>query len=282
MGRLSLGEARPAAHAAITRAVALAPEDIDSAHTTSILVRVQLALIHLLLDLDYARAEAGFRQAQQQNPKNGWNHINLATLALQEGRTSEALRQLANASEANASFETPIFLSGMAWALCIGGDYDGALKASDHGLKLALGGQRRADILKIRALSLIQVGKGDEAKPSIEEGWSLERSTSPESYVSLFANIGETEIAKKILFDSHPDLVNHYFLAMGYLALGDNDKTFKSIRAGIEDHNQLLIESLIVAEWWNPIRDDPRFSEMLTLLDSKVTHTEQYLLDLVV
>ena len=45
------------------------------------------------------------------------------------------------------------------------------------------------------------------------------------------------------------------------------------------DHNQRLLDSLIVAEWWNPIRDDPRFDEMLELLDSKVTHTEQYLRD---
>ena len=66
---------------------------------------------------------------------------------------------------------------------------------------------------------------------------------------------------------------------MGHLALGDIDHTFSSIQAGIEDHDANLIESLIVAEWWDPIRDDPRFEEMLRLLDSKVTHTEQYLRD---
>jgi len=66
---------------------------------------------------------------------------------------------------------------------------------------------------------------------------------------------------------------------MGHLALGDIDNTFKSIQAGIEDHNQRLLDGLIVAEWWNPIRDDPRFHDMLELLDSKVTHTKQYLRD---
>ena len=61
---------------------------------------------------------------------------------------------------------------------------------------------------------------------------------------------------------------------MGYLALGNIDKTFTLIKAGIENHDLFLIDSLIVAEWWDPIRDDPRFDEMLALLDSKATHTE--------
>ena len=61
--------------------------------------------------------------------------------------------------------------------------------------------------------------------------------------------------------------------------MGDIDNTFKSIRSGIEDHNHILLDSLIVAELWNPVRDDPRFDDMLKLLDSKVTHTEQYLRD---
>ena len=40
--------------------------------------------------------------------------------------------------------------------------------------------------------------------------------------------------------------------------------------------------TLPLAQWWDPIRDDPRFDEMLELLDSKVTHTEQYLHDQIV
>ena len=32
-------------------------------------------------------------------------------------------------------------------------------------------------------------------------------------------------------------------------------------------------------QWWDEIRDDPRFDDMLALLDSKVTHTEQFLKD---
>ena len=51
------------------------------------------------------------------------------------------------------------------------------------------------------------------------------------------------------------------------------------MRAGIENRDGGLIFSLRLAAWWDPIRDDPRFNEMLALLDAKVTHTEQYLKD---
>ena len=268
---LSLQEARPAAHAAITSALALAPDNIQ--------VQFQLATIHLHLDLDYPRAKAEIKHVLTQLPKWGLCHLRLARIALREGRTGEALRQLANASELNAGTERALFLGFTAGIRCVCGDYEGALKASSRGLKLALGGQDRARLLKVHARSLVMLGRVEEANPFIEEGWNLDGSTSPESYIALFANIGEIEKSKKILTDELFNLVNHNDLAMGHLALGDIDNTFKSIQAGIEDYDPYLLEGLLVAEWWNPIRDDPRFDEMLELLDSKVTHTERYLRD---
>ena len=78
---------------------------------------------------------------------------------------------------------------------------------------------------------------------------------------------------------NHPqyDLTSNYFIALGYLALGEIDNTFKATEAAIENHNVYLIRSLRTAEWWDEIRDDPRFDDMLELLDSKVTHTQTYL-----
>ena len=74
-------------------------------------------------------------------------------------------------------------------------------------------------------------------------------------------------------------MIDTYQVAIGHLALGDIDATFKSVQEGIDNHRPSLIESLPVDQLWDPIRDDPRFGEMLALLDSKVTHTEQYLRD---
>jgi len=268
-GILSLQEARPAAHAAIDSAIVLAPHDFN--------VEFQLATVHLHLDLDYAHAEAELRELLKRQPKHGLSHLRLARIALREGRTSEALSQLANASQFEAENEKAIYLGNLAWLLCVAEDYEGALEATTIGLKLILGSQDREAIIRTHATSLIQLGRTDEARPFVEEGWKLDRSTSPENYIALFANIGEIEKSKRISTDSRPGIVNHYALATGYLALKDIDHTLKAIHAGIENNDQHLLESMLVAEWWNPIRGDPRFKGMLDMLDSKVTHTQTYL-----
>jgi len=121
--------------------------------------------------------------------------------------------------------------------------------------------------------------RAEEATQYIKEGWNLDRSATPERYIFLFASVGEPEKARNILADSRFKLTNHFYLALGHLALGDMNNTIKAIEAGVENHDQLLLPNLLVAEWWDPIRDDPRFNEMLARLDSKVTHTEQYLRD---
>ena len=247
----------------------LAPNDFTS--------EFQLATVHLHLDLDYARAEAELRALLKRQPKFGLIHLRLARIALREGRASEALGLLVNASQLEAPDEKAIYLRNLAWLLCVAGDYEGALEATAVGLKLALGSPDREQILRTHAASLIQLGRTEKARPFVNEGWKLDRGASPENYIALFANIGETEKSKNISKDLRFGLVNHYALATGYLALKDIDHTFKSIHAGIENNDQSLLESILVAEWWNPIRGDPRFDEMLELLDSKVAHTEQYM-----
>ncbi len=271
-GLLPLHEARTPARAAISRAAEIAPDNFD--------VQFQYATVHLHLDLDYARAEVELRQLIKRRPKWGLLHLRLARIALREGRKGEALRVLANALEFEAPDEKAIYLVNYAWLLHVAEDYEGALRASTQALKLVLGGPDRLQIMRMHAASLIRLGRIDEAETFIYEGWQQDGGTKPESYIAFFAAIGETKRAQLILSGlPHINSTNQYYSAMGYLALGDIDGTFKSILAGIENHDQNLLESLLVAEWWNPIRDDPRFEEMLELLDSKVTHTEQYLRD---
>jgi hypothetical protein len=73
------------------------------------------------------------------------------------------------------------------------------------------------------------------------------------------------------------ELSNPAMVALAYVVLEDKDNAFKSLRAAIDSNNVFLLDTLLVAEFWDPIRKDRRFGEMLSLLDSKVTHTEQYM-----
>ena len=272
-GKLSLQTARPAAHAAINNARKLDPNNIG--------VQFQLSQVQLGFDLDYAQSTAIFERILEYNPQSPFPPVFLASIDLREGRSSDALRRLVTAvdSAANLSSQRSAFLLSTSLHLCMAGDCERALEGSAEAMKLATRGQRRAVALSIHILSLLALGRVEEARPLIDEAWRLDGSINPERYVFYFAQIGETGKARDILSDSRYDIRKHSNLAWGYLALGDIDKTFTSIKAGIEDHNHTLINGLIVAELWDPIRDDPRFDEMLALLDSRVTHTEQYLRD---
>jgi len=115
----------------------------------------------------------------------------------------------------------------------------------------------------------------EEAKALLSEAWSLDGSTNPEAYISLLAGVGEKEKAKRAMADSQSR--DKRIPAEGYLALGDVGNAFKVIRARIENRDADLLDTLRTGRVWDEIRDDPRFSDMIALLDSMETHTEQYL-----
>lgn len=171
---------------------------------------------------------------------------------MREGRTSGAFGRMVNASEFEAGVDETGYYYLTAWLHCVGGDYETALETNAQALKLALGGQR-ASLLWLQAFNMIMLGRIEEARPFIEEGWKLDRSKLPKRYIFLFARIGEKQRARKILTDSRFALKDNNYLAMGHLALGDIDNALKFVRAGIENHNQFLIGSLLVGEWWESI-----------------------------
>jgi class 3 adenylate cyclase/TolB-like protein/Tfp pilus assembly protein PilF len=267
-GRMPLQEASNAAHAAINRVLELNPD--------STIAYLQLGQIYMNLDLDYRNAEAAFRRGLNRSPaRTAWFYAGLAKIALREGRTQEALRLMATASTLDARHEQAWFLNNYAWTLLVAGDFEQALKIATEGMNLRPVGRSRAAALHYQILALLGLGRIEESKPLIAEAWALLGSIDPKPFVLHFAAIGETERARRILADLGSDLGR----PAGYLALGDVDNTFKAMEAEIEDQDSRTLDSLRTAEFWDVIRDDPRFDDMLELLDSRETHTEQYLKD---
>jgi len=265
-GTMSLQEARIAAHAAASKSLELNPKSNDGL--------LALGLIYLYMDLDYANAETILKQGPSHNFT--WPH-GLARIALREGRTKEALRFMATASELGANYLRGDFLNAYGWFLLVAGDYEQALKVTAEAVSMTESSSARAFTLRIQATALLGLGGVEKARPLLAEAWDLDGSLNPGAYISLFVGVGDKERAERILADLQNE--NKFIPAKGYLALGDIDNTFKGIEAAIEDYSAGMIDSLRTAEWWDPIRDDPRFDEMLKLLDSKETHTEQYLKD---
>jgi tetratricopeptide (TPR) repeat protein len=171
-----------------------------------------------------------------------------------------------------------VLVNTYGWFLLVAGDYQQALEVYGKGLNLMPVGRARLPNLRGQILALIRLGRIEEAKSLLVEAWDLDGSVNPGAYISALVRTGDRERAERILSDLQNE--NKPIPSDGYLALGDIDSTFKAIEAEIEDHNGGMIDSIRTAEWWDEIRDDPRFDDMLELLDSKETHTEQYLNDL--
>jgi adenylate cyclase len=268
-GRLTLPEAAAAAHAAIEHALVTNPG--------SFIGRWQHGEIQLNLDLDYAGAEATFRQLLGEAPNNIWLHYNLATIALREGRVREASRLLATASALDAGYEQAGFLNSYAWLLNVTGDHAMALKVCAKGLGLALGGPERAANLSNQAMALLALDQTAQAEPLIAEAWDLNGREQPELYAFFFAAFGDRDRARRILGAARADRTSDKFaIALGTLALGEVDAAFTAIEAAIEDHDARMVDSLRSAAWWGAIRADPRYGQMVALLESKERHTEQY------
>jgi tetratricopeptide (TPR) repeat protein len=235
----------------------------------------QLGEIQLNLDLDYARSQATFRSILDRTPSNIWMYYNLAKIALREGRTREALGLLATASALDAGYEQAAFLNSYAWLLNVMGEYAQALKVAAKGLSLAMGGAERAASLLNQAHSLVHLDRVGESEPLIAESWELNGHEKPELYIALLCKIGQRERAGRILSAVRTDCADNYALARGALALGDIDAAFEAIEVAIEDRDVLLIDSLRVAEWWDELREDPRYRILVERLASEETHTIQ-------
>ncbi len=269
-GSMPLEKATVAAHASISKAMELNPNETELTQS--------LGNIYLYLDLDYANAAEVFKQTSSSNePGAKWNYVNLATIALREGRTEDALKHMATASVLDKGRQQAAFLDRYAWVLFVAGDYQQSLEMYEQALNFVPVGRERAPNLRMQMYALINLGRIEEAAALLSEAWDLDGSVNPETYILALVSLGERERAERILADSQN--AGRFISAEGYVAVQDLDNAFRVIEAAIKDQDGSVIDSLRSADWWDEIREDPRFDALLELLISKKTHTEQYLKD---
>ncbi|MCZ6617571.1 MAG: TIR domain-containing protein, partial [Gammaproteobacteria bacterium] len=125
-GAMSLTEATTGALAYLEKAFELNPTDPQN-----LLLAGQ---VHLLMTLDYQKADALLRQGMEQYPDFGWFPAELAMIALREGRTPAALKLMATAEKIPFSSEQANFQYNYAWLLLLSGHYELSLSESALGL----------------------------------------------------------------------------------------------------------------------------------------------------
>ena len=268
---LSMAESSRLAHSAVRRIMALNPDSVDA---SSLLIQIVLEL-----DLNYASAQASLEQAISTRPSAPWLRSLQGRIAIREGRFKEGMELIKSDATLHADFTEAEFFPLYATLLMYSGSYDEALRYSDLALDLIHQGPQRATVLLTKVDVLLRMNRRAEAQPLLDEAWHAAEGAIPEQFAHIFARTGQPERARKVLESATVTSTNRRDFALGYESLGEIDSVFRLIHDGILDHDRSIIDVMRINVWSDTVRQDPRYLDMLAMLESEETHTPRYLRD---
>ncbi|MDQ3750260.1 MAG: protein kinase [Acidobacteriota bacterium] len=253
---LSPKEAFPQAKAAAQRALEIDPT-LAEAHTA-------LAYYLATYEWNWAEAERSFKRAIELDPNNSGAHFRYGQLYLSPlGRHDEAIAELRRAIE----LEPLALITGtnLAEAYMRAGQNDRALEQARKTyelepnfpvLRYALGQAYITNGMYTEAIALSE--KALQAEPTNKQmlrvaGYSYAKQghrQEAEEVIKRFRDIAKTQY------------VMSYYIASIYAALGDKEKAFAELEKAYEQRDWEL-HRLKVDPLMNPLRDDPRFKDLL-------------------
>ena len=262
-GLLPPNEAYPKANMAAEDALKADPDLVEA--------QVSLAFVKSLYQRDWPAAEAGFKRAIELNPNYGpahqWYGVSLAGA----GRLDEAVAELKRAQQVDPQSLTISAVVG--WMLYLARDYD---KAIDQ-VKTVL--EMDADFaLAHRYLGLIYEQKGMYAEAISEfqkaESLSGARPLDSGALAHAYAIAGKRAEAQQILKNVTERSPRVYFpahdIALIYVALGEKELAFDWLEKAFQERSPWLIH-LNVDPRFDPVRSDPRFSDLVRRLYQRPT-----------
>jgi tetratricopeptide (TPR) repeat protein len=246
-------QTRAKALSAVRKALELEP-DLADAHV--LLANLQQEQWH------WADAEAEYRRALELSPNDADAHAGLASWLMCQGRTDEALAWARRGRELD-----PLAVSGasMGWILFQSHRYEEAIRE----LRSALAVQPD-DIgaLLYLGFALIANNQSEDAIPVLEKAISISHR-SPAAIgvlIRAYSHAGRRKDALRLLAELHQRRKVGYVPAgafvNAYLGLGENDQAFASLEQAYKEQSNIL-QFLKVHPYFDPIRGDPRFADLL-------------------
>ena len=247
------GEVRPKVIGAARKALELDPE-LAEAH-------VRLADVYQKT-WRWSDAEAEYKRALELKPNDPSAHLGFASWLLCRGRTEEALRWAQRARELDP---LGAIGSGTGGILFYARRYDEAM----HELRSALA-VRPDDAMALWYLGFVLTAKGqpEEAIPVLERAVSIsDRSPGVIGVlVRAYAHAGRRPDALRLLAELKRRRQAGYIPAAafvnGYLGLGENDEAFAWLERAYQEQSNIL-QFLKVHPYFDPLRDDSRFRDLL-------------------
>ena len=236
---------------------ALALDDtLAEAHTS-------LAYINMYRFWDWQAAESGYRRAIELNPNYSTAHHWYSEYLSAMGRFDEALTEIRRAKEIDPL--SLVINAGEVWVLYYARRYDEAI---DQGHKLMELDPEFTEVNEYLKRCYDQKGQYREAIAARQrrrklagvdaaETPVLKRAANANSHEEYWKSRLEQEIE-----DARTEPPAPFDMAEIYAQIGDRDKAFEWLEKAFESRNYLIMY-LRVAPNLDPLRSDPRFTEIL-------------------
>lgn len=228
----------------------------------------QLAEAHVLLATvqqelwQWTESESAYRQALELNPNDAAAHDGLARWLLCQGRTDEALAWARRGREID-----PVAVSGteIGWILFQSRRYDESMQELRSVLAV-----RPEDSAALWFLGFVLVANNqpNEAIPVLEKTLSVSGHSPAVMGVLIraYAHAGRRADALRLL-DGLKKRKQAGYVPAGafvnaYLGLGEDQEAFAWLEQGYREHSNIL-QWLKVHPYFDPLRDDPRFKDLV-------------------
>ena len=247
-GHMPHAEACSKAKAAAERALDL-DETLAEAHAS----RGQV----LGRERNWRGQEEEYRRAVELNPSYATGRQWYAMLLSVVGRPDEALREIRRAEELDPLSHAIGVTVGVV--LFLARDYDGALEQLKKTLEL------EPNFASTHAwLGIVYAQKGRYEEASRAVGRAIELNPDNPSVLAglayAHARSGHTQKAIELLNEVRERGGAGWTGAI-YAALGDKDRAFETLELAFEEPQ--LLRYLKVFPWYDPLRSDPRFDDLL-------------------
>jgi TolB-like protein/DNA-binding winged helix-turn-helix (wHTH) protein len=247
-------EFMPKARTAALRALEL-DESLAEAHAS-------LALIKENYDYDWPGSEKEFRRAIQLGPQYATAHQWYAEFLSWQGRFGEAFAESEQARQLDPL--SLIIASDYASILYNSRQYDSAVKQCLSVLELDPNFHHARDLL---IPSYLRLGRYDEAVAEINR-WAA-RDQGPWAWASratVYSRLGRAGEARRQLVKieqlpgSRPDRTPALLIA--YSGTGQKERVIELLQRASSEHSNAVVQ-IKVDPMYDPVRNDPRFKELL-------------------
>ena len=222
-----------------------------------------LAVVKLTYEWDWAGAEREFKRAIELNPSDSEAHFEYAFHLTVMGQFDEAIAEMRQARELDPV--SLVKITGVAQVLLMARRYDETIQQCRNALEMD---PNLGFAHWLLGFAYMWKGMYEPAIVAFQKSIPLS-GDSPDEPASLglaYARSGKSGEARKIL-DELKQRSKRKYLSPGVIAalqaaLGEKDQAFASLDKAYDERDNLLV-LLRVEPMFDPLRSDPRFTNLL-------------------